>query len=116
MLPIIRSIKKHWIYFLFVFAVSFFAVTSLVQKNNTHNQEIQLTLKTFHTNLGWGYDVYTNDSVYIHQPYIPALEGRKGFASEAQAIQTGNLAISKMKQRKLPVISLAELKSIGITK
>lgn len=108
-------IKKNWPYLLFAFALILFAFTRLKNKGD-HPGKINTSLITFHTPAGWGYDVYANDSVYIHQEYIPAIEGRKGFQTEAEANTIGRLVISKMRYGKFPVISLHELDSCGIGK
>jgi hypothetical protein len=107
-------IKNNWVYLLFAFAVALFTVTRFTGNAQQHADNIKVTVKTFHTNMGWGYDVYTNDSVYIHQEYIPALEGRKGFATEAEALAIGQLVLTKMNRSKFPVVSLEELDSCGI--
>ncbi len=109
-------IKKNWIYLLFAFSVILFTVTRFIGKAQQHTNEIKISLKIFQTNIGWGYDVMTNDSIYIHQEYIPALAGRKGFATEAEALTIGNLVLAKIKHKKLPVVSLKELDSCGIRK
>lgn len=118
-LPLTRMIKflqKNWIYGLFIFAVVFFIVTEFTKRNQQRQGEIRLSLKTFRTGIGWGYDIYTNDSVFIHQEFIPAIEGRKSFVSEEEAKLIGNLALSKMKHRKLPMILLSEIDSCKITR
>ncbi len=106
-------IKINWTYLLFAFALMLFAFTRL-RSMGDHPGKINVSLVTFHTPAGWGYDVFTNDSVYIHQEYIPAIEGRKSFQSEEEANAIGRLVISKMKYSKFPVISLHELDSCEI--
>ncbi len=108
-------IKKYWIYGLFVFAVAFFIYKRVLHTPKRADQ-VELSVKTFETGIGWGYDVYTNDSLYIHQEFIPAIEGRKGFASEADAKKIANLAITKMKHNKLPVILVSDLDSCKISR
>jgi len=107
-------IKKNWVYFLFAFAVILFIVTRFTGAAKKNREFIKVSLKTFHTDMGWGYDVYKDDSVYIHQASIPSLPGRKGFATEADADKIGNLVLTKMNHSKFPVISLQELDSCGI--
>jgi len=114
-LRMMQMIKKNWIYGLFVLAVIFFIITQLSKKRK-HPGEIQLAVKTFQTDLGWGYDILTNDSVFIHQEFIPAIEGRKGFATETDAKLIGGLAVSKMRNRKLPMITLSEIDSCKISR
>jgi hypothetical protein len=114
---IISMIKKYWVYILFVFAVSLFIFTRFRERKKT-NDLVKISVKTFQSQLGWGYDIYKNDSVYIHQEFIPAIAGRKGFATSADAEKIGQLAIAKMKyqHQQLPVILLSELDSCKISR
>lgn len=111
---IMQTIKKNWIYLLFGFAVILFAVSRFTGKSHKHADELFLSFKTFQGSFGWGYDIYTNDSVYIHQEFIPAIEGRKGFTTEEDARKVAKLALVKLKHSKLPMITIAELDSCGI--
>jgi hypothetical protein len=105
-------IKKNWVYLLFACSLVFFISARFFRKN--HKGEIKTSLQTFRTGLGWGYDLYVNDTVYIHQEYMPAASGRKGFETEADARKIGTLALNKMAYSRFPVISVAELDSCGI--
>lgn len=100
-------IKKYWIYAFFLFAVALFAFKRL----KTEQRKASVTVKTFHTGIGWGYDVYRNDALYIHQEYMPSVEGRIGFPTEAQAKKIGALVVEKMKRTDLPVITLQDLEA-----
>jgi hypothetical protein len=102
-------IKKYWIYAFFVFAVVLFAFKRL--QTPKQNAQVNATMKTFHTEIGWGYNVYRNDSLYIHQEYMPAVEGRKGFDTEADAKKIAELVLEKMKKSDLPVITVEEIKA-----
>ena len=108
-------IRKNWIYILFGFSVILFALSRFTG-NNRHNtdKEIQLSSRTFKGDAGWGYDIYTNDSLYIHQEFIPAAEGRKGFSTKEDAEKISRLALAKLKYSKLPVITLEEIDSLKI--
>lgn len=110
MLLTIQSIKKYWVYAFFIFAVAL-SVYTFCWKKETDTTAIA-TVKTFHTSIGWGYDVYAHGSIYIHQEYIPAMEGRRGFVSEAQAQRAGELVVSKMKGKGLPVVTKEEIAEI----
>jgi hypothetical protein len=112
-------IKNNWVYLLFAFAVVLFIVTRFTRKEKEEDtgSKIRISVNTFHTDIGWGYDVLTNDSVYIHQEFIPAIQGRKGFASEEEARKIANLVIRKIKHRdQFPEITIRELDSSGIKK
>ncbi len=108
-------IRKNWIYILFGFSVILFAVSRFTG-NNGHSlgKEIQITAKIFKSDNGWGYDIYTNDTLYIHQEFIPAAEGRKGFSTKEDAEKISQLALAKLKFSKLPVITVEEIDSLKI--
>jgi len=61
---------------------------------------------------GWGYDVLVNKKLYIHQPYIPAVEGQQPFRDKRTARKTGKLVIRKLKNHKIPSVTKEELKEI----
>jgi hypothetical protein len=104
-------IKKYWVYAFFLFAVALFAFKRLQTQPQKKAAQVKATLKTFHTAIGWGYDVYRNNSLFIHQEYMPAVEGRKGFASEEEAKRIGELILGKMKNTDFPVVTLDEIKT-----
>jgi hypothetical protein len=59
-------------------------------------QIIEAPEKTF------GYDVYRDEALYIHQPHIPGMPGVKGFAREEQAKRAAELMVEKMKNGIVP--------------
>ncbi len=75
--------------------------------------KVQVT--AFKTEAGWGYQLQKDDHVFIKQPFIPAVNGQKGFASEDDAVRTGMLVLNKLKHHKRPTISVHELDSLKIT-
>ena len=111
-------IKKNWIYGLFIFAVGLFIFTRFKGGAPQNPGLVRISMKTFHTSNGWGYDIYRDDSIHVHQEFIPAVEGRKGFASQADAEKIGNLAAAKMIKYKqqLPEILLSDLDSCKIAR
>ena len=50
----------------------------------------------------FGYDVYRDEALFIHQPHIPGMPGIKGFAREDQARKAAELMIEKMKNGVVP--------------
>jgi len=64
---------------------------------------------------GWGYDIFQNGQLYIHQPHIPAISGIQSFRSEADAQACAELAIHKVKNGVVPpTLSVHEMDSLGI--
>ena len=61
----------------------------------------------------FGYDIYQDSVVIIHQPIIPGLQGNKGFATKDDAQKVANLVVQKMEKGIMPpTISLHELDSV----
>ena len=72
----------------------------------------EINYKTFHQNAGWGYDIVVNGKTRIHQEYIPAIAQKKEFVTETEAEKAAQLVIYKLKNNKLPTLSLAEVEQI----
>ncbi len=76
---------------------------------------VRLDLKAIETPYGWGYEIMTNGKLYIHQEFIPAVPGKKGFATKEQALLVGNKVIAKIKLKENPpTISIKDLADLGI--
>jgi hypothetical protein len=106
-------IKKYWAYLLLFFAIIFFIYKSVLKQNES------IQVQPFSIKKGWGYDIYKDKKIYIHQEIIPAVEGRKNFVSKIEAEKVGELVVSKMKAAKgvgFPQITIQELDSLQITK
>jgi len=64
---------------------------------------------------GFGFDIFKDNQLMIHQPTIPAIQGSKGFQSEEQAQKTADLMLSKLQKGIMPpAISMEDLDSLGI--
>ena len=76
-----------------------------------------LGIKTYKNENGWGYDVYVDGSLLVHQPSIPSLPGNKGFISETEAQKVAELVAGKIKQNIIPpTVDREELKRLGAVK
>ena len=111
-----QMIKKYWIYLVFIISLLVFIVSSIYKKKekNTDQKRFAISVRTFKTEIGWGYDILVNDSSMIHQDIVPGVQGKKGFNSEEDAAKIGNLVLEKIKQKRLPSITLQELKDYQI--
>ena len=81
-----------------------------------HKNQVKLMVETFKTTDGWGYSILADDSIYIKQSIIPAVQGLHAFASETDAFNVGNLIIKKIKSHQKPTIYIADLKELNIIK
>jgi Domain of unknown function (DUF4907) len=67
------------------------------------------------TSTGWGYDILVNHKIYIHQEFIPAIEGKESFVSKDDALKASEVAIKKLIKGKPPIINKQELDSLNIS-
>ena len=93
---------------------------SVANKDVSADTNEKLEVKTYQNDniiKRWGYDVYADGVLYIHQPHIPAVPGNKGFQSAQQAETAGNFAVYKIRNNIMPpTISVKELDSLGVLK
>lgn len=63
----------------------------------------------------WGFTIYVNGNIYIHQQAIPVTGSKSGFLTEQDASKTSGLIIKKIKNHISPEsVSEKELDSLGI--
>ena len=105
--------------------ICFSITTSLfAQSVPTNNQDkfpqakasAKLSYKIINTDSGtFGYDVYIDNRLVIHQNTIPALPGNKGFATKVNAEKVARLVISKIVAGETPpIIRIEELKTLNV--
>jgi len=94
---------------LFVFAllsVLILAVAAYTLRGHFYKIDV------FKSGQGWGYDILIEDKPYIHQPFMPAIEGQVPFRDKQSARETGKLVVRKLKNHKIPSVTKEELDSI----
>lgn len=109
--------------------IQFMAVAQQVDEHNNHSKkqatetvfpkadafkDTKLTYKIIPApNNTFGYDVYANGKLMIHQKSIPALPGNNGFKTKAAAEKVAQLVIQKIKKGEMPpTISIEEMKKL----
>jgi hypothetical protein len=94
------------------FAVIFF------NRHNKSDQEEKVFIhaEPVQTVYGWGYNIMAGDKIHIKQEFMPAVPGKQGFKSAADAMMVGNLVVQKIIANQLPTITIHELDSLGLYK
>lgn len=72
----------------------------------------QYKLRVIRSGNGWGYDITVNNRPYIHQPFIPAVEGNIPFSDRKTARKTGRIVIQRLKDHKPPGLTREEVEKI----
>jgi hypothetical protein len=63
----------------------------------------------------FGYDIYKDSRLIIHQANIPAVSGNKGFETKELAESVALLVIEKVSKGEMPpTVSIEELKNLGV--
>lgn len=63
----------------------------------------------------YGYDIFNNGNLLIHQPAIPGRAGNKGFRTVAEAEKVVLLVVGKIKKGIMPpAVTQQELKELGV--
>jgi cytochrome c5 len=63
----------------------------------------------------YGYDIYSNKRMLIHQASIPGLPGNKGFRRKRDAEKTARLVIYKLQKNIMPpTVSRREMDSLSV--
>ena len=57
-----------------------------------------------------------DNKIYIRQDYMPAVPGKQGFKSSADALLVGNRVIQKISRNELPAITEKDLEELGVLK
>jgi hypothetical protein len=64
-------------------------------------------------NKTWGYDIYMEKRLFIHQPSVPGLPGNEGFKSKASAEKVVKLVIKKIEKGEMPpTVTIEEMKKL----
>jgi hypothetical protein len=94
--------------------VAVFSILLYVDESESHDDKFRIAvIESEHG--GYGYDIFINDKLSIHQPHIPALAGIRGFASFKDAQQTAEAVVKKLKQKENPpTITVEELATMGV--
>ncbi|MBC7695880.1 MAG: DUF4907 domain-containing protein [Burkholderiales bacterium] len=67
------------------------------------------------SDFGFGYNIITNDHIFIHQPTVPSIPGNKGFSTRAGAERTAEFIIFKLTHNMMPPsVTPRELDSLGV--
>ena len=64
---------------------------------------------------GYGYDIYADGKLTVHQPVVPGTPGNKGFRTKADSEKVARLVVEKLKRGELPpTVSVEELRKLKV--
>jgi hypothetical protein len=78
-------------------------------KSRKANGQIHVEVFKIDTLQAWGYEIVSGNKVFIHQETIPALEGKRTFASKDDALKVGNRVKEKLIEKQPPILTKEEV-------
>ena len=106
-------IKKHNIIVLLLAAIISTAIYMTAYKKASNTKTFSAEI--FKGVSGWGYNILADDSVFIHQEYIPVIGGKTGFPKKEQAKKAADIVLQKLQQNSLPTLTTFDLEQIYST-
>ncbi|MFN8117526.1 MAG: DUF4907 domain-containing protein [Bacteroidia bacterium] len=106
--------------YLIIVAIIFLNKNVIVKAQNIQERTIYLNSSKINykiissINNTWGYDIFIDNKLKVHQPKIPCLNGNEGFKTKLAAENVAKIIISKIKKGGMPPeISIEEMKHIN---
>jgi hypothetical protein len=63
----------------------------------------------------FGYDIFLDGKLLVHQPHIPALPGNKGFTTRERAQKVAEFVVKKIKNNEMPpTVTIDNLNNLGV--
>ena len=95
-----KSKFRSFSVYITVFIISFFQACHDSSKEDHRRSDAEkgvvISLRFMETPSGsWGYEILLDKKVYIHQEYLPALEGQQPFSSKKEARKVGRAVLEK---------------------
>jgi hypothetical protein len=73
-----------------------------------------LSVKTVRVSGGWGYQVYVHEKLFIDQPFIPVIHGKKPFPDKQTALRVAKTVKAKLLAGERPFLTSADISNAGI--
>jgi hypothetical protein len=111
LMKLINTRKKRILYPLFfILLVAFSGLVTLRLTSSAHRVKVT----TCQVAGGWGYQISVDGKVYIDQPFIPVIPGRKAFPDKKSAFRTGNLVKQKLLHQQPPTLTREDFEKLGL--
>lgn len=89
-----------------------------VQEQTNPYANAKLTVKIIPSvDKTFGYDIFLNGKLLVHQPHIPALPGNKGFTTKKRAQKVADFVVKKIRKNEMPpTVTIDNLNNMGVLK
>jgi hypothetical protein len=110
-----RRFSRQWILTgVIALAAATFFYIAFRQHGQWKKDHILVEIKPIHTSKGWGYNIYTDGKIYIHQDIVPAIPTNRGFRTKEDAMAVGKIVYDRLISRQMPMVTAKEVQDMGI--
>ena len=110
-----KIFSRQWILTgLLALAAGTFFYIVFRQHSQYKKDHVFIEIKPIHTAKGWGYNIYTDGKVYIHQDIVPAIPTRMGFRSKEDAMVVGKKVYDRLVAGQMPMVTAKEVQDMSI--
>ncbi|HVU55344.1 MAG TPA: DUF4907 domain-containing protein [Puia sp.] len=110
-----RRFNRQWILTgLLALAAATFFYIAFRQHSQYKKDHIFIEIKPIHTVKGWGYNIFTDGKIYIHQDIVPAIPTRMGFRTKEDAMAVGKKVYDRLVAGQMPMVTAEEVRDMGI--
>lgn len=87
---------------------------SCTAKHSRSKEWVQLRVEPLESSVGWGYEIFAGEKLYIKQDKIPVVGGSQGFKTKQQAVEAGQMVIDKLKKGQSPALDSDDLRKVSV--
>jgi hypothetical protein len=107
-------LRKWGLALLMIAAIVFFVGFGIHRHKQFEKTHVLIELRAIQVSGGWGYDILTDGHPYIHQPFIPEIQGTRAFRTKEEALAVGQKVKDRLVANQLPIISIGEMRQLGV--
>jgi len=110
-----KGVSRQWIFtaLIALAALTFFYI-GFRQRRQLKKDHVLVELKPIHTSRGWGYNIFTDGKIYIHQDIVPAIPTNRGFRTKEGALAVGQKVYDRLVAGQMPMVTAKEVQDMGI--
>jgi hypothetical protein len=89
-----------------------------IKKQTNPYANAKITIKIIPSvNKTFGYDIFLDGKLLVHQPHIPAVPGNKGFTTKERAQKVAEFVVKKIRKNEMPpTVTIDNLNNLGVLK
>ena len=103
---------KRWL--VWALAATVIIIITVAAFNERNPINTQYSLQVIQLDNGWGYEIITDNKVFILQKYIPVIPGNHLFENKNDAAKVGQLVLYKLQNNLSPTITLEDLNKLKL--